>query len=196
MKILTKSVKILVGLVTGLLLAAAAVQVAPNLMEPVVSTAWAVSKKVRGEAPNCDWGAVAGFYGDFREFAERIAEHQEQLKIENYDKDADLMLLSHPTRNYWLPNREKIEEFGFAYTLAENDFLVERDPDKAVKPGDIVIDCRGSRRRVCRESSEFGCRQSDCDRTATSQFGMPAAKLSLRVGGRSARLGAQSRLEQ
>ncbi len=133
--------KIVAGPAIGLLVAAAAVQLAPNLMEPVVTTAWAVSKKVRGEAPYCDWNAVAGFYSDHREFAERIAEHKKQLKIEKYDKETDLVLVSHPTRNYWLPNREKIEELTFAYTLAENDFLAERDPDHAVKPGDIVIDC-------------------------------------------------------
>ena len=141
MKISGMSVKIAVGLVAGLFVMAGGMWIAPDVMEPMVLTVWAVSKKVRGQAPNCDWRAVTGFYADYREFAERLTEHQEQLRIETYDQDADLVLLTHPRRNYWLPNREGIEGLRFAYTLAENDFLADRDPGKAVKPGDIVIDC-------------------------------------------------------
>ena len=137
-----KSVKIVIGLAAGLLAAAiCGVQLAPDSMEPIVATVWAVSKKARGQAPRCDWNAAAGFYADYREFAKRIIEHKEQLRIERYDEDADIVLLSHPERNYWLPYQENIEELSFAFTLAENDFLADRDPDKAVKPGDIVFDC-------------------------------------------------------
>ena len=141
MKLLTVSAKILAGLVVALLVAVAAIQLARSLVEPIVTTVWAVSEKVRGEAPYCDWEAIVGFSSDNREFGERIAKHKEQLKIEQRDPETDLVLLSHPTRNYWLPNREKIEELTFAYTLAENDFLADRNPEGAVKPGDIVIDC-------------------------------------------------------
>lgn len=137
-----KRAKVVIGLTAGLSLAAVgAVQLAPNSMEPVVATLWAVGKKARGQAPSCDWVAAAGFYADYREFAARIMVHQEQLRIEEYDQDAGIVRVSHPTRDYWLPNRENVEELRFAYTLAENDFLAERDPGKTVKPGDIVIDC-------------------------------------------------------
>ena len=137
-----KRAKVLVGLTVGVLLAAnGALQLVPDSVEPVVLTVWALSKKVIGQAPNCDWNAVTGFYGDYREFTERKTQHQEQLRIERHDEDADIALLSHPKRNYWVPFQENIEELGLAYTLAENDFLAERDPDKTVKPGDTVIDC-------------------------------------------------------
>ena len=137
-----KSVRIVVGLAVGLLAAAfGAVQFLPDSVEPIVLTVWAVGKKAGGQAPNCDWEAVTGFYGDYREFVTRIMAHRDQLRIERYDKDADIVLLSHPTRDYWFPHQKNVEELGFAYTLAENDFLADRDPDKAVKPGDIVVDC-------------------------------------------------------
>ncbi len=126
----------------GVLIAAnVALQLDSDTVEPVVLTVWAFCKKATGQAPNCDWNAVTGFYGDYREFVERKAGHREQLRIERHDKDADIVLLSHPERNYWVPYKANIEEFGFAYTLAENDFLADRDPDKAVQQGDIVIDC-------------------------------------------------------
>ncbi len=81
-----KSVKIVIGLAAGLLAAAiGGVQLAPDSMEPIVATVWAVSKKARGQAPRCDWNAAAGFYADYREFAKRIIEHREQLRIERYD---------------------------------------------------------------------------------------------------------------
>ena len=137
-----KKAKVIIGLTVGVLLAAnGALRLVPDSVEPVVLTVWALSKKAIGQAPNCDWNAVTGFYGDYREFVERKAEHQEQLRIERHDEDAAIVLLSHPIRNYWMPYQENIEELGLAYTLAENDFLADRDPDKAVKPGDIVIDC-------------------------------------------------------
>ena len=75
-----------IGLAAGLLVAAiGGVQVAQESMEPIVATVWAVSKKARGQAPCCDWNAAAGFYADYREFAKRVIEHQEQLRIERYD---------------------------------------------------------------------------------------------------------------
>ncbi len=137
-----KRVRIASGLVVGLLVGVAGgMWVVPDVMESVVVTGWTVSKKVLGQAPNCDWGAVTGFHANYREFVDRMADYEEQLRIETYDKDADLVLISLSQRDFWVPSQGGMKDQHFTYILAENDFLTDFAPDKTVKPGDVVIDC-------------------------------------------------------
>ncbi len=113
------------------------------LLPAIVPTLWAVSMKVRGNAAHCPWLRILTFFPDLETFTERIADYEARLSMERYDSSWGIDLISDGSRRFWI-RRDGDKRDGrklLAYLLAEHEWIASQNPAKAVKRGDIVIDC-------------------------------------------------------
>ena len=108
----------------------------------VVVTTWAISLKAQGHAPHCPWIRVLTFYSDMNRFGNRTLFHRARMKVESYDEQFGIELISHATRSYWIRRQGGFKGFDLlAYHLAEHDWMRSRDLVKDLRESDIVIDC-------------------------------------------------------
>ena len=64
------------------------------------------------------------------------------MRVESYDEQFGIELISHPTRSYWIRRHGGFKGFDLlAYHLAEHDWMRSRDPVQDLRESSIVIDC-------------------------------------------------------
>lgn len=109
----------------------------------LLGSAWAVSQKVRSNAPHCPWPRVWTFYSSGMDLLARVQSHGSQVSVVDTDDAFGIQLVRHPSRSFWV--RTSGERWDGArlvpYLLAEHDWMSERHPVSKVRPGDIVLDC-------------------------------------------------------
>lgn len=102
---------------------------------------WAVYMKVTGKAPTCSWDRVFGFFSSVERLDELDRKYKVELKVEEYDKEANLERFTWPGgRSFWA-QRLNGKMRGYGWLLAEHQWMREISPAEQVKKGDVVIDC-------------------------------------------------------
>lgn len=129
----------------GVLLAVAAGFVFFKLAfaETTMATAWAVSSKLRGKAPGCEWNRVLSFHADFDRFHKTYQRALGSVSQSDSDDSLGIIRVSSPKRAFWVRRAGSTRDGAqlIAYLLAEHTWMVENNPAQAVRPGDIVLDC-------------------------------------------------------
>ncbi len=102
-----------------------------------------VAPKLRGMSPHCPWWATLRGVRRMVRFDQLINTMGPLVTIKSADAELDAVLVESPARDFWV-RREGLEYDGrelVAYLLAERRWLSEMDPDKQVKPNEVVLDC-------------------------------------------------------
>lgn len=106
-------------------------------------TVTAVGYKLAGKAPDCPWGRILSFQRDTSRQRDLYAAAKPALTVVDSDSRLDIQLIASPGRRYWIPRRG--EKLGgqelLAYLLSDHIWMQERNPDKLVRKGDVVLDC-------------------------------------------------------
>ena len=113
-----------------------------GLLSGLAYTAWASSVKVSGDAPGCSWGSILTIYPDTKAFSDLVFESKQQTKSIRRDEEYGLELVENRGDHFWLRSESANEGANvlLGYLVAEHDWIASHRPDKAVQPGDIVID--------------------------------------------------------
>jgi FkbM family methyltransferase len=103
----------------------------------------AVGYKLAGRAPDCPWSNILSVQRDIDEKGRRMNAARSALAVTEYDEGLGIERITGPSRSFWikrdgsrLDGRELLADL-----LAEHQILAERDPQKHVRAGDIVLDC-------------------------------------------------------
>ncbi|MGH9660253.1 MAG: hypothetical protein ACRD96_17010, partial [Bryobacteraceae bacterium] len=112
------------------------------LAPPVIVTAWAVAKKMRGHASGCEWGTIFTFYSDLMRFSAIYEENLKTFTAGDTDERLGITRVSGLERPFWIP-RAGVDRDGrhlLAYLAAEHRWMAEKNPDHGVRRGDTVLD--------------------------------------------------------
>lgn len=113
-----------------------------GLKEVVIASihgGWAVTRKLTDRATVCPWPRVASYYFDLLYRGKRLKVYERFHSVVEIDEDLGLTLISSPARPFWITEAEGAR--GLANLRAEQDFVAHRNPESAVREGDIVLDC-------------------------------------------------------
>ena len=107
------------------------------VMPAVIQTGWAVSVKLRHRAPECSWNRVFKFFTSYADFGKLQDQADASLKVIEEAKELDLKLVTTQGKRFWIKNGST----HVAYQVAEHEWFLANNPDNAVRPGDVVLDC-------------------------------------------------------
>ena len=116
---------------------------AKTVLNLVVQTGWAITVKLRHNAPACSWARTLTFYSDVQRFSKLYAAAKPTLAVKEYDPKLDIELIASPKRTYWI-KRTGTTRDGLdllAYLIAEHEWVIETSRKNLVRAGDIVLDC-------------------------------------------------------
>jgi FkbM family methyltransferase len=132
-----------------------AYQVYPRL----VYNGWAVSMKLRGNAPDCQWTEIFQFYGRLKRFSELQGKTEAAISLMAFDEKLGIELLDSPLGKFWIKQRgQRTGRSLLAYLLAEQEWLTDAKPNCSVRAGDIVIDCGAHVGVFTRKALQLGAR--------------------------------------
>lgn len=105
---------------------------------------WAAAigtKAIGGDSP-CPWGQLLALPWAVERFQELQSASAQKIRFRQSDDALQIQLFDTPTRPIWIPTKgdERDGKSLLAYVLAEQEWLAERSPDLAVRPGDVVMD--------------------------------------------------------
>ena len=134
-----------------LLLALAAILVAAAIWYPPVRF---VSLKLAGRAPDCPWPKTLELY---REQQAQLRYHTEFVRASRIlqTDPQGYELLDTPRGRWWIPTGN---EFVLPFNLAEQEREVYGSGDRAVHPGDVVIDAGANVGTFTRTALRHGAR--------------------------------------
>ncbi|MBI3680550.1 MAG: FkbM family methyltransferase [Acidobacteria bacterium] len=100
-----------------------------------------VTKAAGGDSP-CPWGKLLAVPWDVSRFVELQDATASQVKLLEEDRSLGIRKYATPTRSFWLKSEGELMGAGklLSYVLAEQAWLYGLAPDRAVRPGDVVMD--------------------------------------------------------
>jgi FkbM family methyltransferase len=104
----------------------------------------ATMAKLSGRAPECPWSRVVRSYFDARGLKERSTVSTAEVSVDGRDQGFGIELVKSPQRSFWIKqgtDQNWSGEHLLAFLLAEHAFMGDANPDDAVRPADVVIDC-------------------------------------------------------
>ena len=104
-----------------------------------IYSGWAVTRKLTDRATVCPWSRVASYYFDLVYRDKQLNVYEQFHSVVEVDEDLGLKLISSPARSFWITEADGAR--GLADLRAEQDFVAHRNPESAVREGDIVLDC-------------------------------------------------------
>jgi FkbM family methyltransferase len=104
----------------------------------------ATMAKLRGRAPDCPWPRVLRAHLDARRFSDPYSVALAGVSVEDRDDAFGIELVKSPKRSFWIKQGTDQNWSGerlLAYLLAEHAWMGGANPNQAVRPADVVIDC-------------------------------------------------------
>jgi FkbM family methyltransferase len=104
----------------------------------------ATMAKLSGRAPDCPWTRVARAYFDARGLNDPNTVSRAGVSVESRDEAFGVELVKSPQRSFWIKRGPDQNWDGgrlLAYLLAEHAWMGDANPNEAVRPADVVIDC-------------------------------------------------------
>jgi len=104
----------------------------------------ATMAKLRDRAPDCPWSRVVRARFDARGFSDPYSGSLAGVSVESRDDAFGIELVRSPKRSFWIKQGADQNWSGerlLAYLLAEHAWMGNTNPDEAVRPADVVIDC-------------------------------------------------------